>query len=231
MRILTNGCSFSRGPTAWPNHVARWMSADLINLSQAGAGNTYISCSTITELQKRSYDLVLIMWSGLERIDIQVENIDLFDSTVYTSKYQSLQNDWETKVICPINDQDYVEKNWVFGSGQINLDPGILQTRLFEQQYRYQGFDNHAARSFLNMLCLESYLRNQGIPYVYSFYKNYLPQIQQYVDQLYHPCIYNASNIFDVAHALNDWESDGVHPGPRAQEMWARTLVAFVNLS
>jgi len=229
MKILTNGCSFSRGPTAWPNHIAKWMSADLVNLAQAGAGNTYVSRSTMTELQKRSYDLVLIMWTGLERIDIQVEDIDLFDSTPYTSKYQSSRNDWPEKIVWPVNDQDYVEKNWVFGCGHINSDPFVLKSQLFEQQYKYQGLENHAARSFLDILGLQSYLRCRSIPYAFSFYKNYVTDIAYFVDQLEQSRIYTDVNIFDLARSLNDWDPDGVHPGPVAQETWAHKFHEFMT--
>lgn len=229
MRILTNGCSFSRGPTAWPNHIARWFGADLVNLAQSGAGNTYISRSTIMELQKRFYDLVLIMWSGLERIDLQVEDIDFFDDTTYTSKYQSSQNDWPEKIVWPINDQDYVEKNWVFGCGHLNSDPFILKTRLFEYQYKYQGFDDHAARSFQDMLCLESYLQSRNIPYAFAFYKNYIANIQKHIDQLDTTHVYIATNMFDLAVSLNDWDPDGLHPGARAQETWAADFYRFVE--
>jgi hypothetical protein len=228
MRILTNGCSFSRGPTAWPNHIAKWANADLINLAQAGAGNTYISRSTITELQKRSYDLVLIMWTGLERIDIQVEDIDLFDSTPNTSKYQSLQNDWPEKVVLPINDQDYVEKNWVFGVAHINGDSFISKTKLFEYQYKYQNFENHATRSFLDMLSLESYLQNRNIPYAFAFYKDYYKSILALVDQLDKSKIFTASNVFTIAQTINDWDPDGLHPGPLAQEVWASDFFKFI---
>ena len=50
MRLLVNGCSFSRGSTAWPNHITKLAAANLINLAQAGAGNTYIAQTTQSEL-------------------------------------------------------------------------------------------------------------------------------------------------------------------------------------
>lgn len=231
MRILINGCSFSRGSIAWPNYIAKWANADLVNLAQAGAGNTYISRSTITELQKRSYDLVLIMWTGLERIDIQVENINLFNSTIYTSKYQSLKNDWPEKVVLPINDQDYVEKNWVFGCGHINSDPYILQTRLFDYQYKYQGFNDHASRSFLDMLSLESYFRSRNIPYAFAFYQDYYKDISDLIDQLDKSRIFTASNLFDLAQTMNDWDTDGIHPGPQAHKVYATDLFKFISWS
>ena len=228
MRILTNGCSFSRGPIAWPNHIAKWAGADLVNLAQAGAGNTYISRSTISELQERCYDLVLIMWSGLERIDIQVENINLFDSTVYTSRYQSQQNDWPEKVIEPINDQDYVQKNWVFGCGHLNGDSFVIQSGLFRQQYKYLGFDNHLARSFFDILSLENYLKNKSIPYAFSFYQNYVPSLGDYANQLDWSHIFNEVNLFDLTKSLDDYDTDGLHPGPAAQRSWAQSFYNFI---
>lgn len=228
MRILTNGCSFSRGPTAWPNHIAKWFNADLVNLAQAGAGNTYISRATMSELQARSYDLVLIMWSGLERIDLQVEDIDLFDATIYTSKYQSQQNDWPSKIVHPVNDQDYVQKNWVFGTGFINQDKAIIDSGLFQSQYRFQDFDNHLQRSFFDMLSLENYLQNHNIPYAFAFYQNYIDQVNCYTDQLDWRNIYNDQNLYDITKRINDWDSDGFHPGPLAQKLWAQELHAHI---
>ena len=231
MRILTNGCSFSRGPTAWPNHIAKWAGADLVNLAQAGAGNTYISRATMSELQTRSYDLVLIMWSGLERIDLQVEDIDLFDTTIYTSKYQSKQNDWPSKIVCPINDQDFVEKNWLFGTGHLNGDTAIRSTGIFDKLYRYQGFQDHLARSFFDMFSLENYLQNHDIPYAFAFYQNYIEHLSFYAHQLDWQNIYNEQNLYDIARRIEDWDSDGWHPGAVAQETWARYFYTYLDLA
>ncbi len=229
MRILTNGCSFSRGPTAWPNHIAKWFNADLVNLALAGAGNTYISRSTMSELQSRSYDLVLIMWSGLERIDQLVENIDLFDATIYTSKYQSQQNDWPSKIVYPIDDRDFVQKNWVFGTGFINKDKTILDSNLFQSQYQFQGFNNHLERSFFDMLSLENYLQNRSIPYAFAFYQNYINSMGEYADCLDWQNIYNHTNLFDRANKMGNYDLDGLHPGPIAQETWACDFYNFLK--
>jgi hypothetical protein len=228
MKILTSGCSFSRGPTAWPNHVANLADADLVNLAQAGAGNTYISRSIIDELQNRTYDLVLVMWSGLERIDIQVSNIQQFSETIYTSDYQSKQNDWPEKIVYPVNDQDYVQKNWVFGVGHLNKDTALLKSKLFDNLYRYQDFDEHLQRSLYDMISLESYLKANSVPYVFSFYQNY---ITPRFDCLDWDNIFNEDNIFDLTKTINEYDADGLHPGARAQEEWANCLYRFLKNS
>ena len=229
MKILANGCSFSRGPIAWPNHIARWMDAELVNLAQAGAGNVYISRTTISELQARSYDLVLIMWSGIERIDIQVDDISLFFNSAYTSYYQSQQNDWPEKIVHPINDQDFVQKNWVFSTGFLNKDPCIIDTGLFQSSYRFQNFDNHLQRSFLDMLSLENYLQNKSIPYAFAFYQNYIDLMGNLADQLDWCHIYNQTNLWQVTNSLADYDTDGLHPGPTAHQTWARDFYDFLK--
>jgi hypothetical protein len=231
MRLLVNGCSFSRGPTAWANHLAQELSADLINLAQAGAGNTYIAQATQAELAQREYDLVVVMWSGLERIDIQVERIQDFAETKCTSLYQSSQNDWAEKIVEPINDQDYVQKDWVFGVGHLNKDKFLLSNGLFTKQYLYQGLDQHIQRSMYHMISLQSYLKVHAIPYVFTFYQNYVHLFQRHphlLAQLDKANWYNTTNLFDITKQIKDYDADGFHPGPTAHQQWARDLHQFI---
>ena len=135
--VLVNGCSFSRGPMSWPYYLQFEYGFNLVNLAQAAAGNLYIHNSTISELGCRKYDLVLIMWSGLDRVDCQVDNIDFFCQTPYTSLTQSQRNDWPEKIVQPINDQDYIEKNWVFVcTGQ---DKFLKEIKFCESQFKFVG--------------------------------------------------------------------------------------------
>lgn len=232
MRILVNGCSFSRGPCSWPTHIASLLSADLVNLAQAGAGNIYISQTTQAELTEREYDLVLIMWSGLERVDLQVENISQFNDTPYTSFYQSKKNDWPEKVIFPINDQNYVQKDWVFGVGHINCDPFLVNNGLFTNQYKYQGFNQHLQRSLYNMISLQNFCKVKNIPYAFAFYHDYVHQFKKYPalsSQLDWSYIYNKINLFDIAQQISNFDIDGIHPGHIAHKQWAEHFYKFLK--
>ena len=60
MNLLVNGASFSYGNNSWPELLGA------TNLSCMNVGNTYIADSTINELAKKAYDLVIIMWSPFE---------------------------------------------------------------------------------------------------------------------------------------------------------------------
>jgi len=232
MRLLVNGCSFSRGPIAWPNHVARLLNADLVNLAQSGAGNNYIAQTTQAELARCDYDLVLVMWSGLERIDIQVERIEDFDQTLCTSLYQSSQNDWAEKIVEPVNDQDCVQKDWVFGVGYLNGDRFLTSNGLFTKQYMYQSLSQHTQRSMYHMISLQSYCKSRGIPFVATFYQNYVTEFDHFPTlkaQLDWNNIYNQVNLFDLVKQTKDFDTDGLHPGATAYERWAVNLYNFIS--
>jgi hypothetical protein len=75
MRIAVSGCSFTYN--SWPNFLDfHWQ---VTNLAWPGAGNKYIADSIIHATSINTYDLVLVMWSGITRLDFPVtKNIELF---------------------------------------------------------------------------------------------------------------------------------------------------------
>lgn len=227
--ILVNGCSFSRGPGSWPYHLKN---ANITNLAQAGAGNTYIHETTIAELAQRSYDLVVIMWTGLPRVDFKVNNIDYFSDSKYTSRYQSLQNDWPEKVIEPVNDQDYVEKNWVFGCGHVNNEKAMIKTHMFDWMYHHLDQPEFVYNFLIKAISLQSFLKQMNIPYVFTFFRDYVGQLKQHpalyqlLDQRH---IYNEQNIYQITESNNWYDTDGFHPGVQAHQAWATLIDNFID--
>ena len=229
INLLVNGCSFSRGPTAWPYHLK---GTKITNIACAGAGNTYIHDSTIAELSKRSYDFVAIMWSGIARIDFKVENINQFNRSAYTSNYQSNQNDWPGKKIFPINDQDYVEKDWVFGCGFINREDAILKSKLFDQIYYYQTLKQFTHGLLVKMVSLQSVLKQLNIPYLFTYYNDYEKELRSWpelYDMLDNTNIYNIQNIHIITKNNNWYDEDGMHPGIDAHQEWARLIQPYIK--
>lgn len=229
MRILANGPSPARGPGSWPYCMAEHYRADLVNLGQAGAGNIYIADSTISELSQRKYDFVAVMWADLRRYDIKVGNIDAFDDTIYTSKYQKTMNDWPKKVISPVNDQDYVDDNWVFGCGYLKtMDPSIV--KLFDSYYKHTDVRSQYFTSYCRMLSLQGFLKSINQPYVFVSTRplTTLSPFAHLYQQLDFNHIVNDHTVFHFAEKLDNWESDRVHPGPDAHRAYWDYLAAVI---
>lgn len=224
--VLVNGCSFSRGPISWPYYLQKKLKFNLVNLALSAAGNKYIHDSTITELSRREYDHVFIMWTGLQRNDVQVADIAQFDQCV-TSATQVLENDWADKIVWPINDQDYVEKDWVF----VGLDNDYIKSIKFAEYIKYRSRANEVQQSLLYMFTLQSVLKAQGIPYTFSFFTDYLNDLQQLklYNMLDFDNICTTDNIHSIAKRINSYDVDGYHPGVEANQLWADKLIEFIN--
>jgi hypothetical protein len=223
--VLVNGCSFSRGPGSWPYALQNIANFNLVNLAQAGAGNTYIHHSTARELMHRTYDHVIIMWSGITRIDCQVEDIEQF-KTPYTSEYQSTRNDWPEKKVYPINDQDYVEKNWVFGNGTMNGDPFLVKNKFLDTHYRYCGTNEFVNSFLMHVISLQALLKQLDIQYTFMYYNNYEDTIKnnvlyKLIDQ---SNVHNKENISSIMSRINSYDSDSIHPGLEAHSTLAQDL-------
>lgn len=229
MNLLVNGCSFSRGPTAWPYHIPN---VNVVNLACSGAGNDYIFNSTISELSRRPYNFVVIMWTQPSRIDVKVNDITQFDDTAYTSAYQSTRNDWAEKVIKPVNDQDYVEKDWVYGCGFLNSDSALLKTKLFDRHYYYQNDPQFNYLTLIKMIALQNTLKQIHIPYLFTYFRDYatnLAKIPHLYNMLDQSCIYNDENIYTITKINNWFDEDGIHPGLQAHQRWAELITPFVK--
>jgi len=229
--VLVNGCSFSRGPNSWPYQLQSMCNFNLVNLAQSGAGNNYIHETTVEELAKRSYDLVIIMWSGLERFDIRVDDSEHFSKSRYTSKYQKTRNDWPEKNIHPVNDQDYVADDWIFGCGYINRDPELIETNLFNGIYKYTGIKQFIYHSLQKIIALQSFLKEKNIPYLFTFFCDYINELKQYpelyqlIDQT---CLYTEENINNMAQEFNDID-ETFHPQSKTHFEWAKLINNHLN--
>lgn len=225
--VLVNGCSFSRGPIAWPYHLQKKLNFNLVNLALSAAGNKYIHDSTISELSKRVYDYVFIMWTGLSRNDIQVSDIGVFADAV-TSQNQCLANDWADKQVWPVNDQDYVEKNWVF----VGLENPCIKRMKFAEYIRHRDIRLEVQQSLLYMITLQAVLKERNIPYTFSFFTDYLKDLQkekELYSMLDFTNICTDNNIHAIAKSINSYDIDGYHPGVEANQLWAEQLIEFIN--
>lgn len=197
MNILVNGTSISRGNESWPYYLQELIGkhCNIVNLAQAGSGNTYIHESTVEEISQRSYDLVLIQWTYANRIDFRVKDIDKFQDTTYTSDYQSQQNDWPGKIIHPINDQDYVQKNWIFGCGYINEQKNDSLGRVVKEYYAVTDVNEYVFSKLIKIISLQNTFKIQRIPYLFVPYRP-LTQLARFENL---NKMIDTSNVFDTS--------------------------------
>lgn len=232
MNILVNGGSISQGPGSWPYHVQEYFGANIVNLSQAGAGNNYVCQSTISELAQREYNLVLIQWTPFIRFDYKVKDIDLFKNTIFTSDYQSNHTDWPGKVICPVNDQDYVEKDWVFGGGRaMNNDPDPELTHAFDGFYKYAGPSQYMYHALMSIISLQSYLKVKKIPYLFCFGRPWkmFERFKHLTEQLDQSHMFTTTYIYNLVEKNNWYAKDNYHPNAQAYKEFAKIIIPSIE--
>jgi hypothetical protein len=242
MKILINGSSVSAGtidwkcdpdtqdlipyqPT-WPYHLQKKLDCDMINLAIAGAGNTYIHETTISEISQRSYDLVLIMWCDFERTDIRIKNPELFSSLCYTSQFQSkkrLNNHVSDIVI----DADFIQQDWIFAGEYWQFDknhPNSAVNKLFEH-CNFTNPNIQLENSLIRIISLQSVLKSLNIPYRFLFYKPLVGQhrFANLVKLIDWQHVFDV-HLFSLAHNNNRWNHDNKHPTVEAYSAYADLL-------
>jgi hypothetical protein len=230
MKILVNGPSPARGPDTWPYYLQQQLDADLVNLSQAGAGNVFICDATISELSQRRYDFVAIMWADLRRFDIKIADVEKFNDTIYTSKFQKTMNDWPEKIVEPINDQDYVDDDWAFGCGYLNTkDKSIVD--LFDSYYKNTNVASQYYTSYCRILALQGFLKSINQPYVFVSTRPLTPLDR--FNHLYKMIDFDryvgGPTVFDIAKQTNSWQDDNTHPGSQAQFAYTDYLLREIQ--
>lgn len=77
--LVTAGCSFSECESewidTWPRHLAKNFT-NHISLGRGAVGNGYISRAVIHTVNRTNPDIVAIMWSGWDRIDLRLEQVE-----------------------------------------------------------------------------------------------------------------------------------------------------------
>jgi hypothetical protein len=234
MNILVNGTCLSRGPGTWPYHLQSLLGTDMTNLSLAGAGSMYIFESTLRELCRRHYDLVILTWTNSHHVSIRIDDISQFSDSQNTSLYQSAANDWPEKIVEPINDQDYVEKNWIINAGYMN---GVKDSvsRFFEYYQTYVKFPQSLELDLTHIISMQSFLKVKGIPYLF-LYANPTKQYQRF-DYLYNQIdwskwylnhtLKSIAQLEDGRYASKD--DDGMWVSKEGHKVFADFLYDFIT--
>tara|TARA_B100001057_G_C22698845_1_gene890829 strand:+ start:110 stop:880 length:771 start_codon:yes stop_codon:yes gene_type:complete len=116
--LLACGCSFCAGtglklekqdPKLWMNQLAVRLDYELTNIAQSGMNNDWIFVETMLELSKNQYDAVVVAWSMVPRINVNLglelyttlskldgvttPDINTNNNVIYTKKWQKQVGD------------------------------------------------------------------------------------------------------------------------------------------
>lgn len=163
--LVVSGCSFTHQPDlgypfSWANILADWSGMDIYNLAVPGAGNDHISKSIILFLEKKKLDpadtIVLVMWSGIGRID-----------WITDKSLSNFKNEYPFTYFYDQHNELVLGGNW-----WNDKNPTHLKKTLLEYS-KYQSDHSMTLHSWLAMENLSNYLKNNKLNYYYTSFINY----------------------------------------------------------
>lgn len=243
MNLLVSGCSFTQWPeyvggpnTCWPRYLGElepnWK---IKNIAEPGAGNQYISDSVMRHIIENpliTYDKVLVMWTGISRLDYLtgLEDPawnDLFNSYGFYRRVDS----------CPD------KLGYIFSGGQMGTwfnNP--VAEKMFREMYKVSSPLSLATINIMEMIKLQNFLENQGIDYQFMSYVNYwgdgenlsrngdfgvakFPEVQKLLRTVnWDKWVFtnpNKDGIYEMAVSNNNLQDDRFHPAESTQRAWA----------
>lgn len=227
--ILVSGCSFTLD--RWPTFIES-DNTSVNNLAWPGAGNKYIADSVMYELSRQSYDSVLVMWSGLTRLDFLVEKDEYFET--YPFKRQ-------------VGDYTYIMSGGELGSWTENSITNLL----FSGLYKFNSFEHIAFASILEIIKLQSYLESKNIKYFFMSYINFwnkpsnwnsknmdrglnnYPGLTNLIQEIHFDnwVFLNdqKDGIYELAEQSNGFIADGFHPNKEIDYLWSELVKQRIN--
>jgi hypothetical protein len=247
MNILISGCSFSQWPTypgspnmCWPKYLQELNpSYKITTLAQGGAGNQYIANSIIQAILDNPtyYTDVLVMWSGVTRLDFLTDITDpnwneLVDSYIF---YRRMPNQ---------------KLGYIFSGGRIGTwYKHPVAHKIFYEQYKVSSELSLATISLLEIVKLQNFLLNRNISFKFMSYVNYwtdqkdispngdfgvtaFPELTSLINEIdFNHWLFTNSEkdgIYELAKSMDNFMEDGFHPGNDTHLKWAELITASI---
>lgn len=227
-KSLSSGCSFTAGN--WEIEFNRYFKH--YDSAYPGAGNKYIADSIIHLSSLEQYDCVVVMWSGLTRLDFPIVNHSYFNN--YFNQSMLGHTAANTK--------------YIMSGGQIgNWLEDPMAKLFYENIYKFMSFEDLALLSLLEMIKLQGHLKSKNIKYYFMSYINYwnqpqdwfspnldrglnnYPTLDHIVNQIdFDQWIFlndNKDGVYELAQWNNDFLDDNYHPGPTTQRIWGEFVL------
>lgn len=226
LNILISGCSFTGqgfdkiDSVTWVQPLTK--SHNITNLGVPSVSNEYIADSIINYLlDNDSTDLVLVMWSGLQRQDFIIDPLIEDDYSMHRlTMYDGIR----------------------YSPGGADLDrPSSATAMAKKEMFKIGTEQGFAWRGLLQIIKLEHFLKARGMPYLFMSYVNYwndqdivansnvgvykYPSLTKLANQIDfdHWIFSNAAKdgYYELAKELNSFFPDNFHPAHKAIDAWA----------
>ena len=181
-------------------------------------------------------DMVLVMWSGVTRLDYLTSLEDsawneLFDSYGF---YRRL----------PGNKLGYI-----FSGGQLGTwFKNPVAHKMFYEMYKVSSELSLATINLQEIVKLQNFLQNKHIPYRFMSYVNYwtafdnispngdfgvfkYPELNYLINEIdFSQWIFtnDKNGIYELAKDLQSFQPDGFHPGDLANQRWAELIMSRI---
>jgi len=241
MKFLISGCSFTQWPEypggpniCWPRYFQEQNPhIEIKTVAEAAAGNQYIADSVIRNVSEERPDHVIVMWSGVSRLDYLTSLEDPAWDALYDSYgfYRRL----------PGNKLGYIFSGGRMGTWFKNP----VAHRMFNEMYKVSSDTSLGYINLMEIVKTQNFLKAQGIPYHFMSYVNYwttkaevsrngdfgvlgnrdLEPLVNAID--FDQWIFSDANrngLYELAITRNDFQEDGFHPGDATQEAWAKVI-------
>lgn len=241
MKFLISGCSFTQWPEypggpniCWPRYFQEQNPhIEIKTVAEAAAGNQYIADSVIRNVSEERPDHVIVMWSGVSRLDYLTSLEDPAWDALYDSYgfYRRL----------PGNKLGYIFSGGRMGTWFKNP----VAHKMFNEMYKVSSDTSLGYINLMEIVKTQNFLKAQGIPYHFMSYVNYwttklevsrngdfgvlgnrdLAPLVNAID--FDQWIFSdaeKNGLYELAVTNNDFQDDGFHPGNATQEAWAKVI-------
>lgn len=244
MKILISGCSFTFWPEypggpniCWPKYLQEQNpNFKIQQVAEPAAGNQYIADSVIRSVIQNRPDHVLVMWSGVSRLDFLTSLEDPAWEKMYDSYgfYRRVDQ-------CPN------KLGYIFSGGQVGTwYQNDVAQKMFTQMYKVSNPLSLASINLIEIVKTQNFLENKKIPYHFMSYVNYwvndefvsrngdfgvmaYPELKPLINEIdFSKWIFSndrRDGIYEMSLERNSFQSDGFHPGNDVSQSWA-TIVS-----
>ena len=227
MKVLCVGDSWSAGygidpNESWPCVLSSRYNLNLNNASCSGSDNKSIAETTVDELDKNKYDLVIVGWSGVTRYTFDDKSFDFCSGDPIKTrdiffKNKSLKN---------------IEEDFL--GYQSKIRQKCNKTKLVEFSV-FGDFKHLYGNNFIKTSFLDFLAKAQGDNFVYNIpffefgflseinHKNTSRFARKYFPKNWKKAIVERENIIPGKYFL-----DCGHPNAKGNELWASYLGEFI---